>query len=387
MGRVYRLFGFLFMMPGQDPVLVGERLEDLPVYLKVFPGKRCNLRHDFCLFEDQRLDLTGLGRSGVTLREVHLPLLCKFAPAFPNLADAVEAFFCIREHPEVLFVKFTAVPAPEDEIDLGFLDYLVFSGWGFLHNNTVTKLTMREKRIVVHPAFFSLLFSGGSEIDMLFHAHPPEPLVKQPKGDSRPEIPVENPGPRAGISARGQLLQAPGSLREKLRFIFTLRPCLPKTESTVLSCMVVVDPLVYGILGLAAGFFLGWLAVRVQITAIEKRYRAELERWKVESAAEIRKDSVNRSRSTLKGKIAEQMAPLLPSFGYLPADARFIGSPVDYIIFDGLSAVADEKGSAIRIVFMDVKQGSATLTRTQRIIKKAVEEHSVAWETFHVGDP
>ncbi|HVP96212.1 Holliday junction resolvase-like protein [Methanoregula sp.] len=146
------------------------------------------------------------------------------------------------------------------------------------------------------------------------------------------------------------------------------------------------DPLIYLILGLAAGFFLGWLVVRAQISAIEQRYRAELERWKAESVAEIRKDSVNRSRSTLKGKIAEQMAPLLPSFGYLPADARFIGSPVDYIIFDGLSAVADENGSAIRIVFMDVKHGSASLTRTQRVIKKAVEERSVAWQTLHIED-
>jgi predicted Holliday junction resolvase-like endonuclease len=80
------------------------------------------------------------------------------------------------------------------------------------------------------------------------------------------------------------------------------------------------------------------------------------------------------------------MAPLLPSFGYLPADARFIGSPIDYIIFDGLSEVADEKGSTISIVFMDVKHGSATLTRTQRMIKKAIEEGAVAWQTLHLAD-
>ncbi|MFZ1903393.1 MAG: Holliday junction resolvase-like protein [Methanoregula sp.] len=150
--------------------------------------------------------------------------------------------------------------------------------------------------------------------------------------------------------------------------------------------MAFEDILGYVIIALVAGFLLGWLFVKAQITAIEQRYKADLERWKAESAAEIRKDSVNRSRSTLKGKIAEQMAPLLPSFGYLPADARFIGSPVDYIIFDGLTSVADEKGSSIRIVFMDVKHGSATLSRTQRIIKKAVEEKAVEWQTLHLKD-
>ncbi|MFY9983095.1 MAG: Holliday junction resolvase-like protein [Methanoregula sp.] len=150
--------------------------------------------------------------------------------------------------------------------------------------------------------------------------------------------------------------------------------------------MAFEDILGYIIIALVAGFLLGWLFVKAQINAIEQRYKADLERWKAESAAEIRKDSVNRSRSTLKGKIAEQMAPLLPSFGYLPADARFIGSPVDYIIFDGLSSVADEKGSSIRIVFMDVKHGSATLSRTQRVIKKAVEEKAVEWQTLHLED-
>jgi predicted Holliday junction resolvase-like endonuclease len=150
--------------------------------------------------------------------------------------------------------------------------------------------------------------------------------------------------------------------------------------------MAFEDYLGFIILGLAAGFFLGWLFVRTQITLIEQRYRADLERWKVESATEIRKNSVNRSRSTLKGKIAEQMAPLLPSFSYHPADARFIGSPIDYIIFDGLSSVADEKESHIRIVFMDVKQGTASLSRTQKIIKKAVEEKAVSWQTLHLDE-
>ncbi len=67
--------------------------------------------------------------------------------------------------------------------------------------------------------------------------------------------------------------------------------------------------LIASIIALVIGFVLGYLYIRSQITAIEERYRADLERWKVETAGQIRKDSVNRSRSTLKGKIAEQVAP------------------------------------------------------------------------------
>jgi len=76
---------------------------------------------------------------------------------------------------------------------------------------------------------------------------------------------------------------------------------------------------------------------------------------------------------------------LPPPHGCRPADARFIGSPVDYVIFAGLTRVADEKESAIRIVFMDVKQGKSTLNRTRWIIRDAVMNGQVAWETLRVS--
>jgi len=126
------------------------------------------------------------------------------------------------------------------------------------------------------------------------------------------------------------------------------------------------EQLIASIIALVIGFVPGYLYIRSRITAIEERYRADIERWKVETAGQIRKDSVNCSRSTLKGKIAELMAPVLPEFTFHPSDARFIGSPVDYIIFDGLTEVADEKTQSIRIVFMDVKKGTSNRSRVQR---------------------
>ena len=150
--------------------------------------------------------------------------------------------------------------------------------------------------------------------------------------------------------------------------------------------MPLEDLIIPVILALALGFALGFFYVQARIAAIEERSRVDLETWKLETAGAIRKDSVNRSRSTLKGKIAEQMAPVLPDFGFSPADARFIGSPVDYVIFDGLTRVADDKEDEISIVFMDVKKGCGALTRTQRLIKQAVEKKSIAWKTMRIPD-
>ncbi len=140
----------------------------------------------------------------------------------------------------------------------------------------------------------------------------------------------------------------------------------------------------------AIAFILGivsaYLFFRQQISAIEGRARNDLERWKLECTSDIRKDSVNRSRSTLKGRISEQMAPLLPEFPFASADARFIGNPIDFVVFDGYTHVKDEKGDTISVVLVEVKKGKGKLTREEGLIKKAVEEGRVSWRTILLKD-
>jgi predicted Holliday junction resolvase-like endonuclease len=104
--------------------------------------------------------------------------------------------------------------------------------------------------------------------------------------------------------------------------------------------------------------------------------------------AEARKDSVDRSRSTLKGQIAEQLAPLLPGFRYLPADARFLGDPVDYVVFGGYSGVRDGGASVdtLEVVLLEVKQGASALTGFQRAIARAVEEGRVRFEVLRIAE-
>jgi len=141
---------------------------------------------------------------------------------------------------------------------------------------------------------------------------------------------------------------------------------------------------------LLAAFFLGLLAAylffRQRISVIEERAKNDLERWKLECTNEIRKDSVNRSRSTLKGRISEQMAPLLPEFPFSPADARFIGNPIDFVVFDGYTKAKDEKGDAISVVLVEVKKGKGKLSREETLIKRAVEEGRVSWRTIFLKD-
>src|SRR3954465_15306610 len=109
-----------------------------------------------------------------------------------------------------------------------------------------------------------------------------------------------------------------------------------------------LPPLVVLLLGLFAGAIVGGALMWI-------RHCLTL-RSAVEAAS---RRSVAISRSTLKGKLAEQMAPVLPGFPYLPADARFLGDPIDYVIFNGYTRRQDDggAGTGLEVVILDIKHG------------------------------
>ena len=102
--------------------------------------------------------------------------------------------------------------------------------------------------------------------------------------------------------------------------------------------------------------------------------------WKARYTAAIREDAVQRSLAVTAGKVHEQLIPYLPEFGYNPKDARFLGSPVDLVVFDGLA-----EGQVRRVVFLEVKTGGAPLTRRERQVRDAVEAREVEWAELRVG--
>jgi predicted Holliday junction resolvase-like endonuclease len=123
--------------------------------------------------------------------------------------------------------------------------------------------------------------------------------------------------------------------------------------------------------------------------AAAQTYQARLAEWKAAEEKKIRQSAANGSRAVIKGKVAEQLAPLLPGFDYNPSDARFIGDPVDYVIFHGYTGFKDGRddgeNATLEIVILDVKTGgSAGLTREQRAIRDAVAAQRVRFEVAHI---
>jgi predicted Holliday junction resolvase-like endonuclease len=94
----------------------------------------------------------------------------------------------------------------------------------------------------------------------------------------------------------------------------------------------------------------------------------------------------NTQRAVIKGQLAEQLAPLLPGFQFHPSDFRFLGQPIDFIVFDGLTDAKDGGGEIAEIVLGDIKTGNARLSPHQLKIKNAVMEGRVRWATIRIDE-
>ena len=100
--------------------------------------------------------------------------------------------------------------------------------------------------------------------------------------------------------------------------------------------------------------------------------------WK-EKVREAREDAIKRSRAVLSGQFSEQLAPYLPDFHHKPTEARFIGKPIDFIVFKGM----DEK-QITDVVFVEVKSGNAKLSTHERRLRDAIDAKRVSWEEYRI---
>ena len=110
--------------------------------------------------------------------------------------------------------------------------------------------------------------------------------------------------------------------------------------------------------------------------------RAEERDWKDNKLETIVRDRIKRSRAVLGGQFSEQLAPFLPDFSYNPNECRFIGKPIDFLVFKGM-----DEGRIDEVVLVEVKSGKAkNLSKIERQLRDAVNEGRVSWQQYDVPD-
>lgn len=149
-----------------------------------------------------------------------------------------------------------------------------------------------------------------------------------------------------------------------LAAVFSQNPLAVFIAASIMACL-------FFIICILIGRFIGRLEMKAQLAVYKK---------------EARLDAVKRSRSVLLGQLGEQLAPFLPDFPCNPEDARFIGKPVDFIAFPGMSDGEDgESGEIKEVLFIEVKTGKAVLSKREKEIKRAVSEGRVRYIEYRIG--
>ncbi len=96
----------------------------------------------------------------------------------------------------------------------------------------------------------------------------------------------------------------------------------------------------------------------------------------------LRKEAVEKSRAVLTGKFSEQISPYFPDFPYEASESRFIGSPIDFIVFKGMNEKEIKE-----VIFVEVKTGKSKLSKQEKNLKEAIINKKVKWLEYLINPP
>lgn len=115
--------------------------------------------------------------------------------------------------------------------------------------------------------------------------------------------------------------------------------------------------------------------VQVRSARSERDAHLATYRWTDHDLSAANHQAISRSHAVVSGKVQEHLAPLFPEFisRFDPREARFLGSPVDYVVFDGLD------DGECSVVFVEVKTGRAQLSTRERRVRRAIDAGRVHW--------
>ena len=117
---------------------------------------------------------------------------------------------------------------------------------------------------------------------------------------------------------------------------------------------------------------------------VEQETNFKLSLDKAIKEAQVR--SNNTQRHVIKGQISEKFVPFMAGFEYSPADCRFMGEPIDYVVFHRLHDCVDGQANIdeVSVVFLEVKTGQAKLNKRQQVLKEVISRGQVKFETLRI---
>lgn len=130
-----------------------------------------------------------------------------------------------------------------------------------------------------------------------------------------------------------------------------------------------ISPLIFA-LAIVAFLLAVWLTYKLASLRTDLKWQKNL--------VHLRKEIADQQRAGIKGKVSETFAPFLEGFPFKPSECKFLGDPIDYVVFEGLDE-RDVKG----IHFVEVKQGTSQLSKHQKQIRDLLDSLDSPDVTFN----
>ena len=129
--------------------------------------------------------------------------------------------------------------------------------------------------------------------------------------------------------------------------------------------------------GLLAGLVASWLLLRrAALARAEDRFEA----WRATEGAAERRRTAAASRAATKDGIGSEAGGWGGALAFAPADVRFLGDPVTFVVFDGHTDVKDRACPGLREVCF-VGAGDET---DHRLVAECVAGGRVEWATVRL---
>ena len=113
----------------------------------------------------------------------------------------------------------------------------------------------------------------------------------------------------------------------------------------------------------------------------QKSGHAKREKYWLEQLPIHRKEAIMKSRSVIGGQFSEQLAPYLPNFPYLPTEVKFIGKPIDFLVFKGMDDKQIEE-----VIFVEVKSGKSKINNHEKRLKDVIDKKRVKWVEYRIPE-
>lgn len=135
-------------------------------------------------------------------------------------------------------------------------------------------------------------------------------------------------------------------------------------------------------LGLLVGLILTSVLLHRSATA---RARDRFEAWRAGEGAGLRRRTLTAARGGIKADVATGLAVAVEAFPFEASDARFVGDPVAFVVFDGHTEVKDRASPSLRgISFVTMGAPRSEGEDPGLLVAECVAGGRVEWMTLRL---